>query len=841
MRRLFDIVAALFGLILLFPLFLIVAIAIKLESRGPAFYRGERLGKDGARFRIYKFRTMVANAARLGGGLTHRGDPRVTRFGRVLRRTKIDELPQLINVFRGEMSFVGPRPEDPRYLPYYSPRYRQVLAVQPGITSIASIRYRNEEQLLPADNWEKVYVGSVLPAKLDIELSYLATQSPGQDLLIMLATGFALLKDEAHFDRLTRAVTRFELFVERYASWVVIDTPLIVLAYALALAVRSITAQIDLPLAFAEALVGVALYVVTNQFFGIYHRVWRYASGQESVMLFASVTTATLAISLVNLLMPTRALPLGAIWLGGFFSFVFLAAVRYRRNLISGLRRAVEDYVGFASGEGARVLVIGAKDIGQIMAYQLQNHLRTYQVVAFVDDDRQTHGMRIHNIPVFGGRDRIPELVARLHVDLILVAIPLSKADGPRELLKLCRSTQAQIKVIPSLGDLLTQNGHVPNWVDIDDEELLERASYRVDEESCRQLLTDRVVMVTGAAGSVGSELCRQIAGYRPSRLVMVDINESGLHDLYVELQGLTPAPNAALVLGDISSHHRMHEVFEQTRPQIVFHAAAYKHVPILEEYPGEAVRVNVLGTRILHQLAEQFAVERFILISSDKAVNPTNVLGMSKRFGELIVTAESNRALRSTAVRFGNVLGSRGSVIPTFSRQIDMGGPITLTHADMTRYFLSIAEAVSLVIQAAAITQGGDIYVLDMGLPMSIADLAHRMIRARGLRPGQDIAIEYVGPRPGEKMSEELVACGEKQVATDHPSILRIVSPTSIDPAELTRHIDDLVHAAGNGTTPQALALDIRQSLQALETSDEMAVPSPARQLVDAKSSGEN
>ncbi len=651
MKRAFDFVIALIGLAVLSPIFLIVAAAIKADSRGPVFYRGERLGRDGKRFRIFKFRTMVADAAELGGGITIRDDPRVTRLGRFLRRTKIDELPQLINVVRGEMSWVGPRPEDPRYLPYYSPRYRPVLAVLPGITSIASIRYRHEESLLPPEDWEKVYLGSVLPAKLDIELSYLATRSPGQDLLILLATGFALLKDEAHFDALARVVTRFERFVERYVSWVAIDTPLIVLAYALALFVRSITAEIDLPLAFAEALVGVAIYVIVNQFFGIYHRVWRYASGQESVTLFASVATATLLIGLISLLMPTRVLPLGAIGLGGFFSFIFLAAVRYRRNLLGGIRQVIEDYVGFASGEGARVLMIGAKDIGQILAYQLQNHLRTYQVVGFVDDDRQTHGMKVHNVPVYGGRDQIPELVARLHVDLILIAIPLTKARAPRELLALCRSTQAQIKVIPSLGDLLTQNGHVPNWIDVDDEELMQRPAYQIDEASCRNLLADRVVMVTGAAGSIGSELCRQIVTYQPRRLVMVDINESGLHDLYVDLHGVAPGLGIDLVLGDISDFHRMSKAFEQTQPHIVFHAAAYKHVPILEENPGEAVRVNVLGTWVLHRLARQFGVERFILISSDKAVNPSNVLGLSKRMGEMMISAAPHGAMRSTAI----------------------------------------------------------------------------------------------------------------------------------------------------------------------------------------------
>ncbi len=792
MRRLFDLLASLIGLVLLSPVFLVVALAIRLESRGPVFFRGERIGKDGKTFGIYKFRTMVADAANIGGGLTFRGDPRITRLGRFLRRTKIDELPQLINVIKGEMSLVGPRPEDQRYLSYYSSDQRELLSVLPGITSIASIRYRNEEQLLPAGTWEKVYVQSILPAKLDIELNYLSDRSFGTDLLILLATAFALLKDEANFDAGARLITRAEAILGRYVSWAVIDVVLTISAYVLAIVIRSVNAGVHFQHAIPQAMLGMVVYIAINYLFGIYNRIWRYATIQEAMALAGSVFTSTAALAVVGLLSRQRDLPLGAILLGGFFTFIFLAGARFRRSLFRGTVQVVEELVGFASGQGARVLIVGAKDIGQVLAWQLQNHLRFYQVVGFVDDDHRRHGMRIHNIPVLGNRQQIPELVARLHIDLILIAMPLGKTREPQELLRLCRQTPAQVKILPSLSELLEKNGHAPEYEDLGEEDMLQRSRRPLDERSCRDLIADRVVMVTGAAGSVGSELCRQIMEYRPHRLVLVDIDESRLHDLKVELEAKWENLCIELALCDITNMPRLRPIFERNRPHIVFHAAAYKH---------EGIRVNVLGTRLVHSLSQTFGVERFILISSDKAVNPTNVLGMTKWIDEQMVTTHiPNTRTLSAAVRFGNVLRSRGSAVLTFEKQIEMGGPVTITDPKMTRYFLTLDEAVSLVIRAAAMTRGGEIFLLDMGTPVNILDLARRMIRQRGLRPGQDIEIQIVGPRPGEKINEELVAATEEKLATDHPSIFQLARSKPVNMMHFDQHLEHLAYVSQNG-----------------------------------------
>lgn len=822
MKRTLDLIIALVSLVLLTPLFLIVAIAIKLDSRGAIFYRGERLGRAAKIFRIWKFRTMVLDAAARGGGLTHRADPRITRVGRILRRTKIDELPQLVNVLNGEMSLVGPRPEDPRYLPYYSPRQRHLLSVLPGITSPASIRYRREEEMLAPSDWERTYVETILPHKLDLELNYLRSQSWWKDLFILLLTPFSLLSADRP-DARAGVLHYTAEWIKKRLTWVLIDTPLIISAYVLAIAVRSLTAGLAYPEIFYYALVGVCVYLAVNYVFGIYHRFWRYASGQELVVLFTSVASATLLLTLVDLYLQERTLPLGVIALGGFFSFIFLGAVRYRRKLNTGARQLVAKYLGFSGGDVGRVLIVGAGDEGQLVAYQIQNRTSglPYRVVGFVDDNRQKQGMRIHDIEVYGDWDTIPDLVAQLRIDLILITIPRERLAGARELLEICRKTSARVQILPGFFDWLRTNGHTPDWIDLTDEELLQRDTRAANPGLGERLLQDRIVLVTGAAGSIGSELCRQILGYAPRSLLMVDVNESDLYDLQVELRTQFKDAVTRLVLCDITDSVRLEAVFREMHPQVVFHAAAYKHVPILEDHPEEAIRVNVLGTRLVHAFAQKFSVERFILISSDKAVNPVNVLGMTKLLGEFMVSSNAPEGrdpqTLSAAVRFGNVLGSRGSVLNTFEKQIAAGGPVTITHADMTRYFMTIDEAVNLVIQAAAMTCGNEIYLLDMGEPISILDLARRVIRARGLRPEIDIPIEIVGTRAGEKMSEELVARDETKIATAHPSIFQIQRATSIDPERLCAQIERLDHLTRSGAGKPELRTELSSAVDSL------------------------
>lgn len=821
MKRLFDFFLALIGLLLFSPLMVAVAIAIRIDSPGALIYSGERVGRGGKKFRIFKFRSMVADASSLGGGLTFRGDPRITRVGRILRATKLDELPQLVNVLKGEMSFVGPRPEDPRYVALYDERQRRVLSVRPGVTSVASLHYRQEEELLPPDLWEQVYTSTVMPAKLALELEDLAKSSFGRDLLVLVGTCFALVKDAADLGPWAPSIKHVQIWVSRYVTWAAVDVALIVIAYTLAILIRALDAQVDVRLALQKAVFDVVVYLAANYVFGIYRRAWRYASGQESVTLFFSVMTATAVLFAIGLTERTRDLPLGAVIFGGIFTFMLMAAVRYRRRLLRGVLDTLQSLTSLATREGARVLIVGAGEEGQLLAWRLQNRAPGvgYQVAGFIDQDPRNHGLMIHNVPVYGDRRRIPKLVDELHIDLIIIAIPPNEVLEPRELLALCRSTQAQVKILPGLASLLRGNGSEPIWVDVDEGELFQRRSYRADGEACSKLIGGKILMVTGAAGSIGSELCSQIADYNPARLVLVDFDESGLHDLHMELMSKRKEFPIEIALGDIADRAGVEALFNRVHPHIVFHAAAYKHLPILEEQPREGIRVNIVGTRVMHHLSEEFGVERFILISSDKAANPKSVLGMTKRIGELIVTASPRRGhMLSTAVRFGNVLGSRGSVIPTFEKQIELGGPVTITDPEMTRYFLSTGEAVSLLLQAVSMTAGGDIYVLDMGAQVKIVDLARRLIRAHGLRPEQDIEIKYTGARPGEKISEELVGPGETQVPTEHASIYRIRQTAPLDLGGFEYQVEELVNMSPDGRTADSLRAQLRGCLESIQ-----------------------
>jgi FlaA1/EpsC-like NDP-sugar epimerase len=547
----------------------------------------------------------------------------------------------------------------------------------------------------------------------------------------------------------------------------------------------------------------------------LYHRIWRYASASgEIVVIAAAVATSTVLLTLADLFWPSgilvsipqgwpdlRPVPLSVVWMTGLFAFVGFVSVRYRRRVWTGFRWRWRALRGEFPPARARVLIVGAGEAGQLLAWRFLNQKEGegYELVGFVDDDPNKHGMRVHGLPVLGDRHAIPQIVARHGVDLIVLAMYNISGEDFRAILDICLETPAAVKVLPNIFDFIRGTNGSPPVRDITAEDLLGRKPVEIDLGQCRNLLMGKTVMVTGGAGSIGSELCRQILSFHPRLLLIVDNNESGLYDLTQDLlsgggeRKLTLKP----IVGDVTNTREMREVFESYRPQIVFHAAAYKHVPLMEEYPDRAVRVNIIGTKIVASMASQYGAEIFVLISTDKAANPRSVMGATKRICEMMVLStrsESSRSTRFTAVRFGNVLGSRGSVVPLFERQIARGGPVTITHPEMTRYFMSTSEAVSLIIQAAALTEGGDIFLLDMGQQIRIEDLARRLIRLRGLRPGIDIPIVYIGSRPGEKVSEELLNDGEVCEATSHPHIFRVNSNCVLDRDKIWQQVDELI-----------------------------------------------
>lgn len=600
------------------------------------------------------------------------------------------------------------------------------------------------------------------------------------------------------------AMRKLENLAGRYLIPIAVDAVVVAGSLFLAWTGRSITADLEFRSALIMAGIAAVVICASNYAFGFYHRLWRYAAAAETLVIAASVLVSTTLLILADVLIipwpGNRRVPVSVLLFMGFFAFVGFVSVRYRGRVLRGLHRWGQLLRGRLLPVNARVIIVGAGEAGQLLAWRMLNHRsgEGYQVVGFVDDDPAMVGMRVHGIPVLGGRHAIPELVRARQADLIVIAIYSITRQDFRDIVAICERTSARIKVLPDVFAFLGTTEGGPPIRDITTEDLLGRQPVEVDYDACRHLLAGKVVLVTGAAGSIGSELCRQVLPFGPRCLLMLDNNESGLHDLLGELQDGEAAAHVRAVIGDVTNRAKMEAVFRQHRPQVVFHAAAYKHVPLMEEFPEEAVRTNVLGTLIAGRLACQHGAERFVLISTDKAVSPTSIMGATKRLGELIVAGlDSGAATLCTGVRFGNVLGSRGSVVPTFERQIAQGGPVTITHPEMTRFFMTIAEAVSLVIQAATLTEGGDLFVLDMGEQVRIEDLASRLIRLRGLRPGVDIPIKYTGIRPGEKLHEVLIDEGEGSRPTAHPAISRLESRQTLRGEALYAEIGELIALA--------------------------------------------
>ncbi|MFN8505786.1 polysaccharide biosynthesis protein [Kouleothrix sp.] len=557
----------------------------------------------------------------------------------------------------------------------------------------------------------------------------------------------------------------------------------------------------------------VMIFLFGNLAFGLYRYVWRYTSAGEVLTIGAAGVASTAMVLVGSMLWGAdRPVPISVAALGGVLATGAFVVARYRERLLTGLFGRVQRVVG--SPNRRRVLIVGAGDAGNIVARQLlADAERRYELAGFVDDDPGKLHMRLHGANVLGGREAIPALVAERGVSLVVIAIHRISGPALRDLLSLCLATPAQVKILPDFLGAIGQQQRALPLRDISPEDLLGRELCDVDAEACRAIVAGKTVLVTGAAGSIGSELCRQLLRLAPRELLILDNNETGVHDLYIEL----PAEQRALarqVVADVTNASRMNQIFADFRPEVVFHVAAYKHVPMMEYYPDEAVRVNIMGTAIVADLARRYAARRFVFISTDKAVNPSSIMGATKRVGELLMMANAAQPAEAgpqtlfTAVRFGNVLGSRGSVVPTFVRQIDAGGPVTITDTAMTRFFISISEAVSLVIEAATMTGGGDIFMLDMGQPIRIEDLAHKLIRLRGLRPGHDIPVVYTGVRPGEKLHEELTAADETRDRTAHPKLFRIRSSYSCGVAEVPRSAHQLIELALAQRTEDLVAL---------------------------------
>jgi len=514
--------------------------------------------------------------------------------------------------------------------------------------------------------------------------------------------------------------------------------------------------------------------------FGLYRGMWRYTSVGDFWRLTQACGAATLLL-LAILLYTYRFV--------GFSRAVFLVDGALTLLLTGGLRVTIRSYFTIKGGSmgiqafpmwtgvqkgDKRILIIGAGGSGEKLLREVfDNPQLNYQVVGFLDDNSGKHGRTVHGIPVLGPTQRLGEVVREYSVEQVFISIPSATGAEMRRILETCKGCGVSYKTLPAIGEIMKGKVSIKALRDVNYEDLLRRPPVELDTTGIEEYLADRTVMVTGGGGSIGSELCRQLLRFRPSRLILVDAGETNLYNIQMELEHELRFRHYVCILGRVQNRSLMDEVFEKYRPEIIFHAAACKHVPMLEKNPWEAVFNNVMGSQVVMELAKKHGTRRFVFVSTDKAVRPTNVMGTSKRLAELILQSMENETTRYMAVRFGNVVGSSGSVIPLFRNQIRQGGPVTVTHPDITRYFMTIPEACQLILQAGALGRGGEIFVLEMGTPVKIADMARDLIRLSGKEPGRDIEIVFTGLRPGEKLHEELITDGEDVTRTRHEKIM--------------------------------------------------------------------
>ena len=535
------------------------------------------------------------------------------------------------------------------------------------------------------------------------------------------------------------------------------------------------------PSAMWMIIVALLIKPITYYFFGLYRRMWIYASTRELTLIVAAVTTASVVVSAVmTLLIVLRVFvgfPRSVLVIDFLLSLILAGGMRFTLRLLaeSRVNQAVNSRL--LPKQQQKVLIVGAGDAGALVVRELQKNPQLYQVaVGFLDDNPAKQRQQIYGIPVVGTLTDLPRALDIYHVDQVIIAIPSAPGRVVRLVADGCRSHGISFRTMPGIYELLGGKVNVSRLREVDIADLLRREPTHIDEEIVGATIGGRVVLVTGAGGSIGRELCRQIVRWGPSELILMGHGENSIFEALIELRENFPSLLIRPVIADVRDKNRLVSVFKRHRPDIVFHAAAHKHVPMMESNVEEAVTNNILGTRNVVDVALECGVERLVMVSTDKAIRPVNIMGATKRIAEMIVLDAAMRSGQAfSVVRFGNVLGSRGSVVPLFKRQIARGGPVEITHPDMRRYFMTIPEAVHLVLQAASMGQGGETFVLNMGEQVRILDLAEDLIRLSGLEPGRDIEIVFTGIRPGEKLSEDLFEGEHPFDKTRHPDIFRL------------------------------------------------------------------
>lgn len=520
----------------------------------------------------------------------------------------------------------------------------------------------------------------------------------------------------------------------------------------------------------------IGITLIFNKFFKLYDSIWKYASTEELLSIIYSISLSNVVFIVYSHFVNFKffenryfRFPFTVHIIFWILSVVTLGGSRFLARIIEQNKGEKE-----AGKESKKLLVIGAGDASSILIKEIKRHTNlNYNLIGLIDDDVTKRNKMISGVKVLGGRDDIMEVCKEKGIEEIIIAIPSVDMKSKMDIMNICKKTNCKLKTLPGIYEIVDGNVNISKLRDVNIEDLLGREEVRLDSCNIEKYIKDKVILVTGGGGSIGSELCRQISKFNPEQLLILDIYENNAYSVQMELNYTHPELSKKVIIASIRDLDRMKNIFSRYKPDVVFHAAAHKHVPLMEMNPGESVKNNIIGTYNVLKCCNDFKVKKFVQISTDKAVNPTNIMGATKRFCEMMVQAfDQVSSTEYVAVRFGNVLGSNGSVIPLFKKQIAHGGPVTVTHPDINRFFMTIPEAAQLVIQAGAIAKGGEIFVLDMGKPVKIADLARDLITLSGYKPDVDIRIEYTGLRPGEKLYEEPLMNEIALTSTEHDKI---------------------------------------------------------------------
>ncbi len=768
-ERMLDIVLATLFIILLSPLLLGVSLVLRMTGNGTVLRRRKYVGKGDRPFIRYTFRT--------GERLFKPDGSPVQRavIGQYLRMFRLHRLPLLFNVFRGEMSFVGPHPVKEKYLKYYTDGQKDVFSVRPGLFSPRSFRSNANivsEDVLTNSQFVRYY----LPELIEGDRAYLKKKTFVYDLkLLVIGLMSALLANPLFLEK--DQPRRILIYTAHFI--------LCILAYWLAFELRF---DGDIPLKdpinnvnYYDKFLRTLPLMLTFRFaglfvYGLFQGFLRYTGIYDFFSLLKAVTLGSGLMFVTNFLFLSAEYPDAVILIEFFVILIMLSGLRvfvffFRDSILGNLPGEKQD----------RALVVGLTDSAESVLRQLTGASdSSIEPVGLIDPRSRRIGYKIHGVPVLGAVDDVERLIPEKNINCMILADSGLGSRHRKTIVDCCTRNNVQLRKIPAITEIVSGRVRMTDIKEVQFEDLLGRKPTKLDTELVSAEIRDKVVFVTGAGGSIGSQLCREVAFYKPRRMILFEINEEAVFEMHRQLVRKHADIDIVPITGDITDRAQVRGILARYKPEDVYHCAAYKHVPLMEDNPVSAIRNNTLGTRILVEEAERAGVAKFVMISTDKAVNPCNVMGASKRLAEKVVLDISSAArTRFVIVRFGNVLGSSGSVIPIFKKQIAEGGPVTVTHPDIIRYFMSIPEAVQLVLQAGAMGEGGDIFVLEMGEPVKIADMASQLIRLSGFRVDKDIAIEYTGLRPGEKMFEELVYKEEELEKTRHPKINRVKPET--------------------------------------------------------------